>query len=83
MSSTLLSSMKERGLSLEMLQYQRASSVVQGRISWFAWSYGWKLRVPLELHVDQGIRSCLLGEVRSFWRWEGPFRISRTSLQGE
>ena len=25
---------------------------MQGRISWFAWSCGGKLRVPLELHFD-------------------------------
>ena len=43
-----------RGLSLETLQRKRASSSVQGRISWFAWICGEKLTVPLELHVDLG-----------------------------
>ena len=39
---------------LEKLQRKRASSSVQGRISWFAWSCGGKVRVPLELRVDLG-----------------------------
>ena len=54
MSSTLSSSKRERGLSLETLQCLRASTSVQGRISWFAWTCGGKLRVPLELLVDLG-----------------------------
>ena len=65
MSSSLSSSKRERGLSLEMLQRKRASSSMQGRISWFVWSYGGKLSIPLELRVDLGDRSCLLREVRS------------------
>ena len=44
----------KRGLSLEMLQRKRASSRVQGRISWFAWICGEKLTVLLELRVDLG-----------------------------
>ena len=54
MSSTLSSSKREHGLSLETLQRKRASSSMQGRISWFSWSCGGKLRVPLALHVDLG-----------------------------
>ena len=54
MSSILSSSKRERGLSLETLQCLRASSSMQGRISWIAWSCGWKLRVPFELRVDLG-----------------------------
>ena len=42
----------KRGLSLETLQRKRASSSVQGRISWVVWSCGGKLRVPLELRVN-------------------------------
>ena len=57
MSSTLWSSKKELGLSLEMLQRKRASSSVQWRISWVAWSCGGKLRILLELHVDLLISS--------------------------
>ena len=54
MSSTLSRSKSDHGLSLEMLQRKRASSSMQGRISWFAWICGEKLTVPLELHVDLG-----------------------------
>ena len=54
MSSTLLSFKREGALSLEMLQHKRASSSMQGRISWFAWICGEKLTVPLELRVDLG-----------------------------
>ena len=42
------------GLSLEMLQLKRASSSVQGRISWVVWSCGGKLRVPFEFRVNLG-----------------------------
>ena len=54
MSSTLSSSKRKRGLSLETLQHKRASSRVQGRISWVVWNCGGKLRVPLEWCVDLG-----------------------------
>ena len=54
MSSTLSRSKSDRGLSLEMLQHKRASSGVQGKISWFAWICGEKLTVLLELRVDLG-----------------------------
>ena len=53
------------GLSLEALQRKRASSSMQGRISYFAWICGGKLRVLIELCVDLGDHSCLLREVRS------------------
>ena len=53
MSSTLLSSKRERGLSLETLQPKKASSSMQ-RIPWVVWSCCGKLRVPLELRVDLG-----------------------------
>ena len=39
----------EGGISLKMLQGKRASSQVEGRISWFFSSCGRKLAVPLEL----------------------------------
>ena len=54
MSSTLLSFKREGALSLKMLQHKRASSSMQGRISWCAWRCGGKLTVSLELHVDLG-----------------------------
>ena len=45
---------REREISLETLQRKRASSRVEGRISWFLSSGGGKLRVPLELCGDLG-----------------------------
>ena len=39
-------------ISWETLQHQRASSRIEGRISWFLWSCGSELRVSLELHGD-------------------------------
>ena len=41
-------------ISLETLQWERASYHVEGRISWFLWSCGGKLRVPLALCGDLG-----------------------------
>ena len=40
---------REVGISLETLQWKRASTHVDGRISWFFSSCGRKLGVPLEL----------------------------------
>ena len=40
---------EEGEVSLEMLQQKRASSCVEGRISWYFLSCGRKLGVPLEL----------------------------------
>ena len=54
MSSILSSSKRERGLSLEMLQRKRASSSMHGRLLWFAWTCGGKLRVSLELRIGLG-----------------------------
>ena len=45
---------REREISLETLQRKRASSRVEGRISWFLSSCGGKIRVPLELRGDLG-----------------------------
>ena len=39
---------------MEMLQRKRASSSVQWIISWVVWSFGMKVRVPLELRVELG-----------------------------
>ena len=51
-SSSLSSSKREREISWETLQHKKASSRVDGRISWFLWNCGGKLRVPLELCGD-------------------------------
>ena len=49
MSSTLSRFRRERGISLETLLWKRASSCVEGRISWFFSSCGGKLGVPFKL----------------------------------
>ena len=49
MSKTLSRLKREGGISLETLQQKRASSCVEGRISWFFSSCGRKFGVPLEL----------------------------------
>ena len=48
-SSTLSCFKRERGVSLETLLWKRASSHIEGRISWFFWSCSGKLGVPLKL----------------------------------
>ena len=53
-SSSLSTSKRERGISWETLHCKRASYCVEGRILWFLWSCGGKLRVPLELRGDLG-----------------------------
>ena len=54
---------KEGGIYLETLQQQRASSCVEGRISWFFSSCGRKLGVPLELRWGpQGPAHVALGQ---------------------
>ena len=49
MSSTLSRFERERGIPLKTLLWKRASSRVEGRISWFFSSCGGKLGVPLML----------------------------------
>ena len=49
MSSTLSRFQRERWISLVTLLWKRASSRLEGRISWFFLSCGGKLGVPLKL----------------------------------
>ena len=49
---------------------------MQTRISSFAWSCGWKLRVPLELPVELGNQLCFLREVISPLVLQGPAQDS-------
>ena len=70
------------GLSLETLQCKRASSSIQGRISWFAWSCGRKLRVLLVLGVYLGGPACISsGKSDLLWLCEGHLWIPLSSLQ--
>ena len=79
MSSTLSSSERERCISLETLQRKRASSSMQGKFSWDAWSCVGKLRVPLELCVNLWDP---LREVRSPLALGRNLGIPHASLQG-
>ena len=82
-SRTLSRHKREGGISLKMLQLKRASSRVDGRISWFFLSCGRKFGVPLELrqrrqvldHVSSG-KSSLHASC------EGPLGIPLQSVQG-
>ena len=48
-SSTDSNFNRVRGIALETLQWERASSRVEGRILWFSSRFGRKFGVPLEL----------------------------------
>ena len=71
-----------RWASLKTPDRKRASSSVQGRISWVAWSCCGKLRVPLELRVDLGDHRVTSGSQISFGIARGHLGILRASLQG-
>ena len=49
MLSTVSSFKRERGISLETLNWERASSRIEGRIPWFSSRLGGKFGVPLDL----------------------------------
>ena len=40
---------REPGIALEVLQEKRASSCIEGGISWFVSSCGWRLEIPLQV----------------------------------
>ena len=83
MSSTVSSSKRERGISLEMLQRKTASSSVQGRISWVVWSCGGKLRVPFEFRVNLGEPTHVSsGKSDLLWHCDGHLGIPRPLLEG-
>ena len=72
------------GISLETVQWKRASSSIEGKISWFFSSCGGKLRVPLELRWGprgpQG-PDCVAAEKSGlFLRCEGHFEFPLDSL---
>ena len=95
MSKTLSRLNRECGISLKMLQLKRASSRIDGRISWFFSSCGRKLGVPLELrqrcqvpdHVSSGKSSLHascerpLRMLSSWCRVLGPYLELRLNLR--
>ena len=82
--SRTLSRLKGDGrISLEMPQRKRASSHIEGRISWFFLSCGRKREVPLELgRGPQGPAHVASGKSSLHASCEGPLRISLQSMLG-
>ena len=70
-------------ISLDLLQKKRASSHVEGRISWFFLSCGSKRGVPLDLRRGpQGLASFASAKSILHASCEEPLRISLQSLLG-
>ena len=83
MSRTLSSHKREGGISLETLQQKRASSCVQGRISWFFLSCGRNLGVPLKLQRElQGPTRIGSGKSSLHASCEGPLGIPLQLMLG-
>ena len=71
----------EGGISLETPQQRRASSRIEGRISWFFSSSGRKLEVPLEIRRGaQGPAHVASGKCSVHANCEGPLRIPLQSV---
>ena len=83
MSRTLSCLKKESGISLEMPQWKKALSSVEGRISRFFPSCGSKLGVPLELQQGpHGHTRGASGKSILHMSREGPLGIPLQSLPG-
>ena len=81
MSRTLSRLKREGGMSLKTPQQKRASSRVEGRISWFFSSSGRKLEVPLEIRRGaQGPAHVASGKCSVHANCEGPLRIPLQSV---
>ena len=73
----------EGGISLETMQWKRASSQVEGRNSCFFYSCEIILGVPLELHQgSQGPVRVAPGKSSLHASFKGPFRIPLQSMPG-
>ena len=83
MLSTVSSFKRERGISLETLHWERASSRIEGRIPWFSSRLGGKFGVPLDLRRGAQdpahITSWKSGLILSC---DAHLRIPHKSLQG-
>ena len=76
MSSSLSSSKRERGFSWDMLKHKRASSHVEGRISWFFGVVVGSLVFLSSCVGTWGTCWCFLSEVRSAFELRGALRDS-------
>ena len=75
---------RERGISLEMQQWERASSHVVGRIPWFSSRFGGKFGVPLELRRGpQGSTHIASGKSGLISSCNGHLGIPHKSLEGK
>ena len=82
-SRTLSRLKRKGGISLETLQWKRASSRIEGRISWFCSSCGRKLGVPLELwQGPQGTTRVASLKSSLHVSWERTLGIPLQSVQG-
>ena len=84
MESSLLSSFEwELGIAFEALQEKRASSRVDGEISWFVSSCGLRLGVPLQVpQGDQGASRVASGKYSIHLSCKGESRSALESRQG-
>ena len=73
---------REGGISLGTPQWKRASSRIEGRISWFCSSCGRKLGVPLELRRGPQGLARVASVKSSLYACEGIFGIPLQSLPG-
>ena len=84
MLSTVLSFKRERGISLKMMQWERASSRVEGRIPWFSSRLGGKFGVSIKLrHEPQGPAHITSGKPDLISSCDRHHGIPCKSLQGK
>ena len=84
MWSTVSSFKTEHGISLKTLQWERASSRIEGRIPWFSLRLGRKFGVSLELRRGpQGPALIASGKSSLISSRDRHLGIPRKSLQGK
>ena len=77
-----MSSKRKRGTSLETLQFERASSHIEGGIPWFSSRLGGKFGVPFELqHGPQSPTRVASGKSGLISSCDRHLGIPRKSLQ--
>ena len=75
---------RERGISLETLHWERASSRIEGRIPWFSSRFGRKFGVPLVLQCGPQGPTCIAsGKSGLISSCNGHLGIPHKSLQGK
>ena len=82
-SSTDSNFKRVRGISFEMLQWERASSRFEGRIQWFSSRFLRKFGVPLVLRHGSGSARIASGKSGHILSCDKHFWIPLKSLQGK